>query len=234
MPLKYSLIENLLTERPDDYSAQTQSSESYDLERFIKRMLAKGTAMTETDAQAAFTLIESTAKDITLEGGTLNLPLFNTSFSISGVFEGPMDNFDANRHKLNVNITKGTVLRAAEKEVTFEKTNAVSPQPIIQEVKDTVSGKVNEELTPNGVIELRGYNIKIVGNDASTGLFFVSDAGEEIKATVFAENKPSTIIAIIPALATGNWQVKIATQYSGGTLLKTPKVYVYPKVLTVK
>ena len=234
MSLKYFLLENLLTERTDDYSAQTHSSESYDFERFIKRMLSKGTAMTETDARAAFTLIESTVRDIIIDGGMINIPLFNTSYSISGVFDGPLDMFDPNRHKFNINITKGTLFRSLEKEVAFEKTNAVSPQPLIQEVKDTISGKINEELTPNGVIEVRGYNIKVAGDNASVGLSFVSESGAEVKAAVFAENKPTTLIAVIPALAVGNWQVKVVTQYSGGAMLKTPKVYVYPKVLTVK
>lgn len=169
-----------------------------------------------------------------LEGGSINLPLFNTSFSISGVFEGPLDSFDPNRHKLNLNLTKGVLLRDAEKEVSFEKTNAVSPQPQVQEVKDSLSGKINEELTPNGVVEVRGYNIKIAGENAACGLWFVPETGEEVKAALLVENKPATVIAIIPALAAGRWQLKLVTQYStGGVLLKTPKVFVYPKKLTV-
>ncbi|MGC3977017.1 MAG: DNA-binding domain-containing protein [Paludibacteraceae bacterium] len=234
MPLKYSLTENLLTERPDDYSALTHSPESYDKEKFIKRLLGKGTLVTETDALAVLNIIESTVREITLEGGTINLSLFNTSFSISGVFESPLDVFDANRHKLNVNITKGSLLRDTEKEVTFEKANSTPPQPQIQEVKDTVSGKTNEALTPGGIIEVRGYNIKIAGSDPVAGLWLVSETGEEVKVAVFAQNKPSLLIAQIPPLTAGNWQVKIVTQYSGSTILQVPKVYVYPKALAVK
>ncbi|MGC3979519.1 MAG: DNA-binding domain-containing protein [Paludibacteraceae bacterium] len=233
MPLKYSLTENLLTERPDDYSAQTHSAESYGKEKFIKRLLGKGTLVTETDALAVLNIIESTVREITLEGGTINLPLFNTSFSISGVFESPLDMFDANRHKLNVNITKGTLLRDAEKEVTFEKTTSPVPQPQIQEVKDSVSGKTNETLTPGGIIEVRGYNIKVAGGDAAAGLWFISESGAEVKATILAQNKPSLLIAQIPVLAAGNWQVKIITQYSGSNILQVPKIYVYPKALVV-
>jgi hypothetical protein len=35
----------------------------------------------------------------TREGCTFNLPMFHTSFSISGVFDGPLDSFDHNRHR---------------------------------------------------------------------------------------------------------------------------------------
>ncbi|MDR2011200.1 MAG: DUF4469 domain-containing protein [Bacteroidales bacterium] len=231
--LKYSLLENQLTERPDDYSAQTHSVASLDKEAIINRMLSRGTLLTRTDILAVLNGLEETITDALLEGNSINLPLFNTSFSVSGVFEGPLDSFDGNRHKLNINLTKGVLLRNAEKEVKLEKTNAVSPQPQVQEIKDSISGIVNERLTPQGVIEVRGYNLKIEGNDPSCGLWFVDENGNEVKADIIIENKPSKVIAIIPALSNGNYQIRITTQYTGGALLKTPKVYVYPKKLSV-
>ncbi len=233
--LKYSLTENLLTERPDDYSAQTHSTASLDQEAIITRMLNRGTSLTRTDILAVLNSFTETVADALLEGNNVNLPLFNTAFSISGVFDGPLDNFDYNRHKLNINLTKGTVLRSAEKEIKFEKTNVTTPQPQIQEVKDSISGAVNEKLTPNGVIEVRGYNLKIEGDESECGLWFVADNGNETKAEVLIENKPSRIIAMIPAISNGNYQVKIVTRYStGGFMLRTPKVYTYSKKLRVE
>ena len=167
------------------------------------------------------------------EGGHINTPLINTSSSISGVFDSPMDSFDPNRHKYNINVTKGTRLRAVEKRQKLEKTNSAAPQPNIQEVKDTISGKVNEELTPNGVVEIRGYSLKISG-DERCGLWFIPAQGEAIKATIFVSNKPSTVIAIIPPLAAGDYHLRIVTQHSGGKELKEPKSVIYPKPLTVR
>ena len=232
--LKYSLSENLLTDRPDDYSAQTHATESLDKEAIIARILKRGTTLTKTDVLAVFNGIEEVIADALLEGNTINLPLFNTSFSISGVFESPLDVFDGNRHKLNINLTKGVLLRETEKDVKFEKTNTVTPLPQIQEVKDSISGTVNETLTPNGVVEVRGYNLKIEGDDPTCGLWFVNSNGTETKANVFIENKPSKIIAMIPALANGNYQVKVVTQYvSNHKFLKTPKLFIYPKNLVI-
>ncbi|MDR1113019.1 MAG: DUF4469 domain-containing protein [Bacteroidales bacterium] len=231
--LKYTLTENLLTGRTDDYSAQAHAVASLDKEAIIARILKKGTALTKTDVLAVFNGIEEAIADALLEGNTINLPLFNTSFSISGVFEGPLDAFDGNRHKLNINLTKGVLLRDAEKNVKFEKTNIAAPQPQIQEVKDSVSGTVNETLTASGVVEVRGYNLRIDGNDPSCGLWFVADNGSEVKASVIIENKPSRIIAMIPALPAGKYRVKVVTQYTGSNLLRTPKTFVYPKALTV-
>jgi hypothetical protein len=234
MVLKYSLNENQLTERPDDYSAQTYSVASLDREAIIARMLKKGTLMTRTDIVAVLNGFEETIDDAVCNGYSINLPLFNTSFSISGVFESPMDTFDGNRHKLNVNLTKGTLLRQAERQVKLEKTTTGTPQPTIQEVKDSISGVVNERLMAGGVVEIRGYNLRIDGSDPSCGLWFVSDGGAETRATVIIENKPSRIMAMIPSLPAGTYQVKVITQYSGGgKFLLTPKTFVYPKNLLV-
>ena len=233
--LKYFLVENLLTDRPDDLSAQTISMTTLDKEAVITRMLNRGTLLTRTDIVAVLNGFEETVEEVILEGNSLTLPLFNTSFSISGVFESPLDSFDGNRHKLNINLTKGTLLRKVEKNVKFEKTNTSSPLPHIQEVKDSITGSVNDIVKTKGVIELRGYNLKIEGDDPKCGLWFVAENGTETKATVFVENKPSRIIAMTPALPAGNYRIKIVSQFTGGgTFLRTPKHFIYPKTLTVE
>lgn len=233
--LKYNLVENLLTERPDDYAAQTIPVRSYDKEAIINLILRKGTLLTRTDVLAVMNAEEEVITDIIGEGGTINLPLFNTSFSISGVFEGPMDSFDSSRHRLNVNLTKGTLLRRAEGEVRLTKTDTVAPQPAILEVKDVVSGKVNEALTPGGVVQLWGSNLKIAGEHADVGLWFVPETGNAVKAQVLVTNKPSQLIAMIPAtLAAGNYTLRVITQYSGSSLLKTPRTVVSDRGFVVK
>jgi hypothetical protein len=76
--LDYSLHKNLLTDRKDDYAAQTHPKISYNKEQFIDLMLQRGTLMTKTDALAVFNNIEETAVYVIKNGGMLNLPVFNT------------------------------------------------------------------------------------------------------------------------------------------------------------
>ena len=105
----------------------------------------------------------------------------------------------------------------------------------IQEVKDSVTGSVNEKLMAKGVVEVRGYNLKIEGDDPTCGLWFIDDAGNEHKTVYIIENKPARIIAMIPNLDNGNYRIKVVTQFSvGGRFLRTPKVFVYPKNLQVE
>ena len=115
----------------------------------------------------------------------------------------------------------------------LEKINSPAPQPSIQEVKDSVSGTVNETLTSKGVVELRGFNLKIEGDDLTCGLWFTVN-GQDFKAAVLIENKPSKVIAMIPELPAGECTVKVATRYANGQkYLKAPKHSVFPKLLTV-
>jgi hypothetical protein len=233
--LKYVLQENLLTERPDDYVAQVVAEGSYDKESVIKLMLQRGTLVTRTDMLAVLNLFEEVITDLIQNGGTINLPLFNTSFSISGVFASPVDVFDGGRHKLNVNLSKGTLLRDAEMMVKFEKASSSAPAPSIVEVKDVTSGKTNETLTPGGAIQLWGSQLRITGDHADVGLWFVPETGAAVKSTVLITNKPASLIAMIPALAKGIYSVKVVTQYTGGSvLLKTPRINVFNRTLEVK
>jgi len=142
--------------------------------------------------------------------------------------------FDENAASwVNVNLTKGMVIRQAESQVAIEKTGTVTPQPQIMEVKDSVTGKVNELLTPGGVLEVWGNNIKIAGDNPDCGLWFVPGSGDPIKAQVIVQNKPSTLIVMIPMLAFGNYTLKLVTQFTGSNLLKNPKTSFYLKGLTV-
>jgi hypothetical protein len=229
--LEYSLHDNVLTDRPDDMSALAHPGESYDREAFINLMLQRGTLLTKTDIIAVFTNMEETAANIIENGGTLNLPLFSTGFSVTGVFEGATDTFDPSRHRVNVNVRKGIALREAEKRVKVTKIKAPSTQPQILEVKDSISGTVDKILTSGGAVEVAGVNIKLSGNKNEVGLYFVAEDGTETPSSTIIMNKPSQLIALIPQLAAGLYKIKVVTQFSGGRELKDSKEVLYPKSL---
>jgi hypothetical protein len=231
--LEYSLHENLLTERTDDFAAQPHVRNSYKRDQIIELMLQRGTSVTKTDIIAVLNNLEETVDYIVRNGGSVSLPLFDTGFSIGGVFDSAMDVFDPARHKLHVTIRKSTVLRTAEKEVKLTKVNAAGPQPIVLEVRDSVSGTVDTTLTSGGAVEINGVNIKLAGDKPDVGLYFVAADGTATKAVTIVTNKPGTLIALVPVLAAGEYQVKIVTQYSGSVELKTPKTTVYGKTLVV-
>lgn len=232
--IKYSLIANDLTPEPNDYRAQTHAAGVFDKEAVIEHMLQRGSLVTRTDILAVFNDMEEAVVDLHRQGYTVNLPLFGTSFSIKGRFDRPEETFSTDRHRLNINVHRGRLLTHLQRDLRPEKTDRAPAQPTIHQVTDLVSGVQNERLTPGGVVEIVGRAIKIVGNDASVGLWFMAADGSKTRATITVHNKPSTVLAVIPTLAPGTYSVRIVTQYLiGGGLLKHPKFHVFDKALIV-
>lgn len=232
--LKYSLRENLLTPAPDDYVAQTTDVRSYTLDEVIDMMMDKGSTLTRADIAAVLQVYGEVCSSIIEDGAALNTPLLNTSLSVSGVFNGATDTFDRKRHTVNLNITPGLLLKEAAAKVKCEKVEASDSNPLITEVTDVVSGKVNEVLTVGGVVQLVGSRLKFVQKDETQGIFFVPQAGEAVHASVIAENKPGRLMAIVPAdLPEGTYFIEVRTKYTvGGKQLKTAKVGRFTKPLT--
>jgi hypothetical protein len=102
--------------------------------------------------------------------------------------------------------------------------------PLILEVRDSKSKKVDEVLTSGGVVEITGSDIKIDGDDTTIGVYFVPETGTELKAETIVTNKPSSVIVTIPTLSAGTYKIKIVTQYSGGKTVKDVRSTTYNKL----
>lgn len=232
--VEYSLTENTLTSAKGDYRAQINDVRSYDKEALINRILQRGTMLTRTDIMAVINAVEETVVDIHKEGGTVTLPLFSTGFSITGVFTGADDSYEPGRHRLNITVQKGKLLKRTQQEIRLQKVDYNPAQTRIYHVTDVVSGLDNDKLTPGGVVKISGTRLKISGKDTKVGLWFVAANGTETKADHLVRNMPSELTAIIPSLTAGKYHIKLVTQYSGGTKeLKTTKSLTYDMELTV-
>lgn len=234
--LKYSLRENLLTPEPNDCMAQVQDVRSYSQDEVIDLMMRRGTTLTKADVAATLQVYTEVIGELTADGSAVNTPLFNTSFSVSGVFNGMTDSFDKNRHTVSVNMNTGSALRAAVKSVRTEKVEAVATVPYITEAVDVVSGAVNTMLTAGGILRLTGSRLKFDASDAEQGVFLVLEAGgNAVKCTVVAENKPARVMVMIPAdIAHGTYYVEVRTKLFGnGTSGKTQRIGRFVKPLEV-
>lgn len=233
--LKYSLRENHLTPEPDDCMAQVQDVRSYSLDEVIDLMTRRGTTLTRADVSAVLQVYAEVVSELVSDGCAVNTPLFNTSFSISGVFAGMSDTFDKSRHNVSLNINAGTKLREAVKSIKTEKVDGVSTNPLITEATDVVSGLVNVSLTPGGVLRLTGSRLKFFPSDETQGVFLVSESGSEVRCAVVAENKPARVMVMIPQdIASGTYYAEVRTKLdSSGKSVKTLKVGHFTKPLTV-
>ncbi|MDE6706122.1 MAG: DUF4469 domain-containing protein [Treponemataceae bacterium] len=234
--LKYSLRENLLTPEPDDCMAQVQDVRSYSQDEVIDLMMRRGTTLTRADVAAVLQVYTEVIGELTADGSAVNTPLFNTSFSVGGVFNGMADMFDRARHTVSVNVNAGTALREAVKSVRTEKTEGAATGPYITEAADVVSGAVNSTVTAGGILRLTGARLKFDVADAGQGVFLVPESGgEAVRCSVVAENKPARLMVMIPAdIAPGTYYAEVRTKIvEGNKSGKTLKAGRLGKVLSV-
>lgn len=231
--LKYCLRENLLTAKPDDYMAQVTDSRVFTLDDVIGRMMKRGTTVTRTDMVAIMQLYTEECSFIVEEGGTLNMPLINTSMSITGVFEGAQDSFDPKRHTVNLNINAGTALKTALGKVKCEKTGTTSTDPYITGVSDKLSG-TSDSVKIGSAMEIIGSRLKFDVKDSEQGVFAIAGTNAVRCASVI-ENKPARLIVLLdPSVPAGDFTVEVRTKIAGNGSKKTKvlKKGYYRKPLT--
>ena len=228
--LKFHLAENLLTADPSDYMAQVEVSKSYTFDDVVAEMLNRGTSLTKTDIQAVLNLFHQVTGDLVAQGYAINLPLCNGTPSISGVFTGPGDSFDTNRHFVKYNLTPGILVRDAIKRIRTEKTDPSNILPYIEQYFDVASQTAGDVLTPGGIGELQGSRLNFDAADAEQGISFIATGGAETKVASIAMNKPSKLIFMVPALPAGEYEVKVKVRFKGSKSLREA---VLRKILTV-
>jgi hypothetical protein len=234
--LEFSLAENELTDEPGDLRAQVINVTSYSQNDITDRILNIGAGLTRSDVVSVLEAEKQVITGIIAEGGAVNTELFKAFPSISGVFKTPDEPFDHSKHKINIKLRPGAALRAAISQVKPKRLTAVITGPIITSVTDLKTGSVNGVLTPSRIIKLSGMKLKIGGDKAEVGLYFVrvSDGAEvKVDPTDIVVNNPGEVIALIPALSTGVYRVRIVTQYTTSKYLKTPHTFTFDKDLTV-
>ncbi|WP_302138303.1 DUF4469 domain-containing protein, partial [uncultured Parabacteroides sp.] len=140
-------------------------------------------------------------------------------------------------NKLTLDIVPSKRMREALKKV---KTISLGRKPEvagIDLVTDTATGLTDGTITTNDDIRIDGSRIKIAGDEAVVGVFFVTEDGSKtVKVSRrLTQNDPSRILARVPALDNGNYILRIVTQYlQGSQLLKEARIIEYKKMLTVE
>lgn len=189
---------------------------------------------------------EDTAREIKRTGSELKLPtiLSVTSQDSDIILEALLNGdsvttdlcqFDPAIHKLTFDIVPTKKLRDALKNVKVINMGTKADVARIRLVTDTLTGLFDGSITASEDIMITGNNIKITGDEAVVGVFFVAGDGTMTKVTRrLTQNDPSKVIARVPALANGSYTLRIVTQFSqSSTTLKEARTLEYPTKLVV-
>jgi hypothetical protein len=226
MALTIRAMQNNLGTSESPYYALASWSELVEADDFIDRMAAGRTTLSKTDIIAVFQLAREELSRLLAEGCYVKTPIGAALPVAKGSFRSPSDPFlpksPNSGHELRIDFR---IDPRIEKEALasiqcLRDKRGDSLEPIVQTTAATPSGPLGEAFA-GGILRLGGARMKFESANQSLGLFFIDEAGAEFRARVYAQIKPSTLIAVIPAaLPEGSYRLFVRTLSKGGKPLQ--------------
>ncbi|MCX8525250.1 DUF4469 domain-containing protein [Chryseobacterium formosus] len=237
--IKAYLYDNFLTkDNPNDFIARTVSERSLSVKQICESAANRGGA--DVSAGAMEHATELFLKEMAYQlcdGYSVNTGYFTAGTQIRGVFDSPSETFNSTKHSILFQFNQGEKLRAEIPNIEINILGVADASSAILQVKDVKSGTINDILTPGRNLKVSGSKIKVAGDAAANGIFFINtDTNDrtQVEESEVVVNNPSELIVIIPALSAGTYKLEVVTQYSASKLLKDPRTAEFDKVLTVQ
>lgn len=237
--IKAYLYDNFLTkDNPNDFIARTVSERSLSVKQICESAANRGGA--DVSAAAMEHATELFLKEMAYQlcdGYSINTGYFTAGTQIRGVFDSPSETFNSTKHSILFQFNQGEKLRAEIANIEINILGVADASSAILQVKDVKSGTINDILTPGRNLKVSGSKIKVSGDAAANGIFFINtDTNDrtQVEESEVVVNNPSELIVIIPALPAGTYKLEVVTQYSASKLLKDPRTAEFDKVLTVQ
>ncbi|SEM73269.1 protein of unknown function [Chryseobacterium taichungense] len=236
--IKAYLYDNVLTkDNPNDFTARTASERSLNVQQICQAAVSRGGAdISASSMEHATELFLKEMAYQLCDGFSVNTGYFTASTTIRGVFDSPSETFNKGKHSIIFQFNQGEKLRAEIPNIEVNILGVAEASAVILQVTDVKSGSVNDLLTPGRNLKIMGSKIKVAGDDASVGIFFVDTATQErtkVEQSDIVTNNPSEVMVVIPALAAGTYNLEVVTQFTQGALLKEVRTATLDKVLTV-
>lgn len=232
------LYDNPLTDRIDDRYGRVVNIASVDEATLITRAIDNGFNGNSDSMKATLEAVGREALKAIVRGELVHYGLGHIALDVDGPFIGdaPVWNPDENRLVARISPTKA--LRETLKSTPVRILGMAPDSSVITQVSDVTTGKVNAVLTPGGMAHIRGHRIKIAGDKPGLGLFLHNEDTQEqfeVPTTSIGINDPSKISFVAPPLLTsGNYQLRIVTQYTGSNkFLHDPRELTLPYLLAV-
>jgi len=237
--IKAYLYDNVLTkDDPNDYIARVQSERSLTVKNICEAAVNRGGA--DVSAAAMEHSTELFLKEMAYQlcdGFSVNTGYFTAGALIRGVFNSPSETFNPDKHSLLFQFNQGEKLRTEISGIEISILGIAESGTAILQVKDVKTASVNDLLTPGRNLKITGSKIKLAGDHADNGIFFVNVATNtrtQVPADEIVSNNPAELIVVTPSLPAGSYTVEVVTQFAGSNMLKEPRSAKLDKILTVQ
>lgn len=233
---QFYLRENsLTTDNPDDCVAEIFTTpKTLHNEDIANAIMEEGSEVTLETTLSIINKRDRIVRNYILDGNSVLTEICQFTPRITGVFPSSNAQFNAEVNKLTLDIVLSNGMRDALRTVKTVNLGPKRDVAAISLVTDTLTG-LSGTITPNEDIHIQGSRLKVVGDENIAGVFFVAADGTATRVTRrLTINAPSELIARVPALADGEYTLRIVTFYSqSNLLLKTARTIEYKKPLRV-
>ena len=232
--LYVGLYENTLTERKGDCVGKVASTGSLRNLDLAFRISPKRTEYRPETIVNILDLADQEKVTGLAEGKNIIDGVGLLSPTVVGAFEGEKSAFNPEKHKLSIAFSMGKALRKALESLQVN-TRTASGGIVVNDVYDPVTKETNGAITSASNLIVNGVNIKIAGDNAANGVFLTKTGGSPKPVKLITHNNPSQLTVLLPVLEEGEYTLSVTTQFtSGNRLLKEPRSYTLPALLTVK
>ena len=229
------LYENYITEDPNDYYAKPKFQNKFS-NRDIARQIVEGGSEIKEDT--IFNILEQGDKmkaHRLAQGHIIDTPFCLAKAGTSGAYHSPTEKFNKESHKLYANYVQGSAVREELSKVNVDILGVAESGTYIGKVTDTLTKAVNSTITPGNVLQIEGNKLKVAGETAEVGVWFINTQDEtRTQVAQIITNEPKKLMIMIPKLTKGTYELEVITLYSsGGNLLKKPRIADFEHILTV-
>lgn len=235
--IKANLYDNVLTDDPNDYLARVSSERTLNITDVCKSAVSRGGASTsaETMEHNVNLFLKEMAYNL-CDGFSVNTGYFTATTLIKGVFNKPDETFNPAKHSIIFQFNQGDTLRKELAGIEVDILGVADSSISIAQVTDVKTGSVNDQLTPNRNLRIKGYKLKLAGDNPTVGVYFVNQTTAErtkVDPTDIVTNNPSELVIVIPALVPGTYTLEVTSQFGASIILKEPRTSVFDKTLSV-
>lgn len=151
--------------------------------------------------------------------------------SVKGTFADDQTPYTKGVHTITVRLRPSEETSETMANLTPAITQGNTCHPVIDSVQD-IRTQTGTALTPGGLLNIKGRNICLVGDDETVGLYFenVHDTTEIVKVspTDMSTNSKNVLCLIIPTCLKGgcHYRLRLVTQYGGNKKIfrKEPQI----------
>lgn len=220
--IKYYLQPNAVTSDPDDHSARVTPQASLTYDDIVREMLRRGTTVTDSDVQAVLSLFMDVVSDKVTDGNYVNLPIVNIRPGIKGVFANAGDSYDPSRHTVKATVSGGLLLEEKLRDAALQKTSSSRRRPELLSYFDYNSQSTDSILTPGGIGEITGEELKFNPDNDQEGIFLIDTAGNETPVEILSVRTEGRLMFLVPAeLPAGDYTLEVRRAYNADGDLRT-------------